>query len=143
MKSVLICLMTVLFALPAFAERKHSVGDYDIHYIAFNSGFLQPDIASAAGLVRSKTQGVVNVSAIKAGKPMPAEVSGTVRNLLGQVHRLNFKQLKEGEEGAQAIYYLAQFPFDSRETLRFSLSVKPDGVAPINFDFSQEFFPDE
>ena len=140
MRSSLICLLTLLLAMPAWAERKHSVGEYDVHYIAFNSGFLQPDIAAAAGLVRSKTQGVVNVSVLKAGKPVAAQVSGSVKNLLGQDYPLTFKQLKEGDA---AIYYLAQFPFDSRETLRFSLNVQPTGAAPITFDFSQEFFPDE
>ncbi|MCP9337361.1 DUF4426 domain-containing protein [Stutzerimonas xanthomarina] len=140
MKSSLICLLALLFTLPAVAERKHSIGEYDVHYIAFNSGFLQPEIAAAAGLVRSKTQGVVNISVLKSGKPTAAQVSGTVKNLLGQDYPLSFKQLKEGE---QAIYYLAQFPFDSQETLRFNLNVQPAGAAAISFDFSQEFFPDE
>ena len=94
MKSSLLCLLALLFALPAVAERKHSVGEYDVHYIAFNSGFLQPDIAAAAGLVRSKTQGVLNISVLKSGKPTAAQVSGTVKNLLGQDYTLNFKQLK-------------------------------------------------
>ena len=107
MKRMLIGLLAALLTLPALAERKHSVGEYDIHYIAFNSGFLQPDIAAAAGLVRSKTQGVVNVSVVKDGKPVAAQVSGQVKNLLGQDRQLTFKQLKEGDE---AIYYLAQFP---------------------------------
>jgi len=140
MKRSLICLLALLLALPAWAERKHSFGDYDVHYIAFNSGFLQPDIAAAAGLVRSKTLGVVNVSVLKAGKPTVALVSGTVKNLLGQERPLTFKQLKEGED---AIYYLAQFPFESRETLRFYLNVQPIGEQPISFNFTQEFFPDE
>ncbi|CDZ94764.1 MULTISPECIES: DUF4426 domain-containing protein [Pseudomonadaceae] len=139
MKASLIALLTLLLALPAWAERKHSFGEYDVHYIAFNSGFLQPDIAAAAGLVRSKSQGVLNVSVLKAGKPTMALVSGTVKNLLGQDRPLAFKQLKEGEE---AIYYLAQFPFDSRETLRFSLTVQPVGAEAVNFEFTQEFFPD-
>lgn len=140
MKSSLICLLTLLLAMPALAERKHTEGEYDVHYIAFNSSFLQPDIAAAAGLVRSKTQGVMNVSVLKSGKPVAAQVSGAVKNLLGQDYPLTFKQLKEGDK---AIYYLAQFPFDSRETLRFSLNVQPTGAAPINFDFTQEFFPDQ
>ena len=140
MKSILIGMLTLMLALPALAERKHSVGEHDVHYIAFNSSFLQPDIAAAAGLVRSKTQGVVNVSVLKAGKPVAAQVSGSVKNLLGQDYPLTFKQLKEGNE---AIYYLAQFPFESREVLRFNLNVRPSGAAPIDFDFTQEFFPDE
>jgi len=140
MKSSLIALLALLLAMPAWAERKHSFGEYDIHYIAFNSGFLQPEIASAAGLARSKTQGVLNISVLKAGKPSAALVSGPVKNLLGQDRSLTFKQLKEGED---AIYYLAQFPLDSRETLRFSLTVQPMGADPVSFDFTQEFFPDK
>ena len=140
MKSILIGMLTLMLALPALAERKHSVGEHDVHYSAFNSSFLQPDIAAAAGLVRSKTQGVVNVSVLKAGKPVAAQVSGSVKNLLGQDYPLTFKQLKEGDE---AIYYLAQFPFESREVLRFNLNLRPSGAAPIDFDFTQEFFPDE
>lgn len=140
MRSSLICLLTLLLALPAMAERKHSVGEYDIHYIAFNSGFLQPDIAAATGLVRSKTQGVINISVLKSGKPNAAQVSGTMKNLLGQNYPLSFKQIREGD---QAIYYIAQFPFDSRETLRFNVNVQPAGATAINFDFNQEFFPDE
>lgn len=139
MKASLIALLTLLLALPAWAERKHSFGEYDVHYIAFNSGFLQPDIAAAAGLVRSKSQGVLNISVLKAGKPSMALVSGTVKNLLGQERPLAFKQLKEGEE---ATYYLAQFPFDSREMLRFALTVQPVGGDQVNFEFTQEFFPD-
>jgi hypothetical protein len=140
MRSSLICLLALLFALPAVAERKHSVGEFEVHYIAFNSSFLQPDIAAAAELVRSKTQGVVNIAVLKSGKPAAAQVSGTVKNLLGQDYPLSFKQLKEGD---QAIYYLAQFPFTSQEMLRFSMDVQPAGAPAINFDFSQEFFPDE
>lgn len=139
MKRILIGLLAALLTLPALAERKHSVGEYDVHYSAFNSGFLQPDIAAAAGLTRSKTQGVVNVSVIKNGKPVAAQVSGVVKNLLGQDRPLGFKQLKEGDE---AIYYLAQFPFDSQETLRFALTVQPTGAEPFSFEFTQEFFPD-
>ena len=139
MKRILIGLLAALLTLPALAERKHSVGEYDVHYSAFNSGFLQPDIAAAAGLTRSKTQGVVNVSVIKGGKPVAAQVSGVVKNLLGQDRPLGFKQLKEGDE---AIYYLAQFPFDSQETLRFALTVQPTGAEPVSFEFTQEFFPD-
>ncbi len=139
MKRILIGLLAALLTLPALAERKHSVGEYDVHYSAFNSGFLQPDIAAAAGLTRSKTQGVVNVSVIKDGKPVAAQVSGVVKNLLGQDRPLGFKQLKEGDE---AIYSLAQFPFDSQETLRFALTVQPTGAEPFSFELNQEFFPD-
>ena len=109
-----------------------------MHYIAFNSSFLQPDIAAANGLVRSKTQGVVNISVLKAGKASSASVSGEVKDLVGRSHTLSFKQVTEGE----AIYYLAQFPFTQQEMLRFTITVRvADGVAH-SVEFNQEFFPD-
>lgn len=139
MRRLVLALIVLCLSLPVLAERKHSFGDLDVHYIAFNSSFLQPDIAAANGLVRSKSQGVVNISVLKAGKASAATVSGEVKDLVGRSHTLSFKQVNEGD----AIYYLAQFPFSQREMLRFNISVTAaDGVAH-SFDFNQEFFPDE
>lgn len=142
MTRIALLLMSLCLSLPALAEQKQSYGDLDVHYSAFNSGFLQPEVAAATGLVRSKTQGVVNVAVLKAGTASSAKVSGTVKNLLGQSTALSFKEVKEGKEG-KAIYYLAQFPFEQRETLRFTLNVTAADGVPHSFDFNQEFFPDE
>lgn len=139
MTRIALLLMSLCLSLPALAEQKQSYGDLDVHYSAFNSGFLQPEIAAATGLVRSKTQGVVNVAVLKAGTASNAKVNGTVKNLLGQNTALSFKEVKEGK----AIYYLAQFPFEQRETLRFTLNVTAADGVPHSFDFNQEFFPDE
>ena len=139
MTRIALLLMSLCLSLPALAEQKQSYGDLDVHYSAFNSGFLQPEVAAATGLVRSKTQGVVNVAVLKAGTASSAKVSGTVKNLLGQSSALSFKEVKEGK----AIYYLAQFPFEQRETLRFTLNVTAADGVPHSFDFNQEFFPDE
>ena len=68
MRRIIPFLIALCLALPAAAERKQSFGDLDVHYSVFNSSFIQPDIAAAAGLTRSKTQGVVNVAVLKAGK---------------------------------------------------------------------------
>jgi hypothetical protein len=125
-------------ALPAAAERKQSFGDLDVHYSVFNSSFLQPDIAAAAGLARSKTQGVVNVAVLKAGKASTAQVSGQVKNLLGQDTPLTFRQISE----SGAIYYLAQFPFKTREVMSFTLDVR-QGDESHRITFNQEMFPDE
>ena len=139
MTRIALLLMSLCLSLPALAEQKQSYGDLDVHYSAFNSGFLQPEIAAATSLVRSKTQGVVNVAVLKAGTASSAKVSGTVKNLLWQSTALSFKEVKEGK----AIYYLAQFPFEQRETLRFTLNVTAADGVPHSFDFNQEFFPDE
>lgn len=134
--SLLLCLF---LALPAFAERKQTFGELDVHYSVFNSSFLQPDIAAAAGLTRSKTVGVLNVAAIRDGKGLPAKVSGTLKNLLGQTSTLQFRQVLE----SGAVYYLAEFPLREREVLTFSINVQIGDGAPHSLTFNQEVFPDQ
>ncbi len=139
MRRIALLFIALCLSLPALAERKQTFGDLDVHYITFNSSFLQPEIAAANGLVRSKTQGVVNISVLKAGKASSASVSGEVKDLVGRSQPLTFKQVNEGE----AIYYLAQFTFSQRVMLRFTINVRAaDGVAH-SFNFNQEVFPDE
>ena len=131
MRRIIPFLIALCLALPAAAERKQSFGDLDVHYSVFNSSFLQPDIDSAAGLVRSKTQGVINIAVLKASKASTAQVSGQVKNLLGQSTALTFRQVTE----SGAIYYLAQFPFSSSEILSFTLDVRQgDNTHRITFN---------
>lgn len=138
MRRIIPFLIALCMALPAAAERKQSFGDLDVHYSVFNSSFLQPDIAAATGLARSKTQGVVNVAVLKAGKASTAQVSGQVKNLLGQDTALTFRQISE----SGAIYYVAQFPFNNREVMTFTLDVR-QGDESHRITFNQEIFPDE
>ena len=134
--SLVFCL---LLALPAVAERKQTFGELDVHYSVFNSSFLQPDVAAAAGLPRSKPVGVLNIAALKDGKGQAAKVSGTLKNLLGQTSELKFKQVLE----SGAVYYLAEFPLRQREMLTFSIQVQIGDAAPHTLTFNQEVFPDE
>ena len=134
--SLVFCL---LLALPAVAERKQTFGELDVHYSVFNSSFLQPDVAAAAGLTRRKTVGVLNIAALKDGKGQAAKVSGTLKNLLGQTSELKFKQVLE----SGAVYYLAEFPLRQREMLTFSIQVQIGDAAPHTLTFNQEVFPDE
>ncbi|VVP28446.1 DUF4426 domain-containing protein [Pseudomonas fluorescens] len=119
-------------------ERKEVFGDVTVHYNTFNSTFLTPDIAKAAELIRSKNQGVINVSVIKDGKPLVANVTGTVKDLTSKSVPLNFRQVTE--QGA--IYYIAQYPVDQQETRTFEIKVQSgDKINTINFN--QELFPGE
>ena len=117
-------------------ERKEVFGDITVHYNTFNSTFLTPDIAKAAELTRSKNQGVINVSVIKGGKPLMAQVSGTVKDLTSQSVPLKFKEVTE----TGAIYYIAQYPVDQQEVRTFEIKVQTgDKVNTLNFN--QELFP--
>ena len=143
MRRLALLLLTLSLALPAAAERLQRFGDLEVHYNVFNSSFLQPEIAASSGLVRSKTQGVLNVAVMRAGKPVPAAaVSGTVKNLIGQSKPLAFQRVSEGEGDQQAVYHLAQFPVTEREVLTFDLKVQEGGTTH-SLTFNQEVFPDE
>ncbi|SDI26925.1 DUF4426 domain-containing protein [Pseudomonas panipatensis] len=140
MRRLATLLLCLFLALPAVAEQVKRLGDLQVHYSVYNSSFLQPNVAAAVGVVRSKTQGVVNIVPLDAkGKPVEAVVSGSAKNLLGQEIPLTFKRVVE--EGA--VYHLAQFPIESRDTLTFSITVKAGKDAPQSFEFLQEIFPDE
>lgn len=144
MKRLALFLITACLSVGAMAadvikgERKEVFGDVTVHYNTFNSTFLTPDIAKAAELIRSKNQGVINVSVIKSGKPLIADVSGTVKDLTSKTVPLSFRQITE--QGA--IYYIAQYPVDQQETRTFEIKVKTgDKINTINFN--QELFPGE
>ncbi|MBI6617265.1 DUF4426 domain-containing protein [Pseudomonas corrugata] len=142
MKRLALLLITTCLGVGAMAadvikaERKEVFGDVTVHYNTFNSTFLTPDIAKAAELIRSKNQGVINVSVIKGGKPLIAQVSGTVKDLTSKTVPLTFRQITE----AGAIYYIAQYPVDQQETRTFEIKVQTgDKINTINFN--QELFP--
>ncbi|AUM72339.1 DUF4426 domain-containing protein [Pseudomonas fluorescens] len=142
MKRLALFLITVCLSVGAMAadvikgERKEVFGDVTVHYNTFNSTFLTPDIAKAAELIRSKEQGVINVSVLKDGKPLMAQVSGTVKDLTSQSIPLQFKQVTE----PGAIYYIAQYPVPQQETRTFEIKVQTgDKINTINFN--QELFP--
>ena len=135
-------LLTACLSVTAMAadvikgERQETFGDVTVHYNTFNSTYLTPDIAKSAELIRSKNQGVINISVLKDGKPLMAQVSGTIKDLTSQSVKLNFRQITE--QGA--IYYIAQYPVDQQETRTFNIQVQTgDKINTINFN--QELFP--
>jgi len=128
--------VTAMGAEAIKGERQETFGDVTVHYNTFNSTYLTPDIAKSAELIRSKNQGVINISVLKEGKPLMAQVSGSVKDLTSQTVPLKFKQITE--QGA--IYYIAQYPVDQQEVRTFDIKVQTgDKINTINFN--QELFP--
>lgn len=139
----LFLLLTSAVSTPAFAENSKTFGNYIVHYNAFRSDILTPEIAKAYSLTRRNNRMVVNITVQKkdgdASKPVKAKVEGFASNLTGQTKNLEFKEIHDGE----AIYYLAQAQVSNRETLKFDIKATPDGeslTAQVNF--SQQFFTD-
>ena len=83
------------------------LGPWQVHYIAFPSTFIQPQIAKTYDLERSGYKGIVNISILKNDTDKTAQkatLQGTAKNLLGNKQTLNFKEVVEGD----SVYYLAQ-----------------------------------
>jgi hypothetical protein len=121
----------------AQAEQKVSLGNWDVHYIAFNTTFLTPEIAKSYGIVRSKYNGLINISVLDKQSQVAQDVllSGDARNLLGVVKKLSFKQVREGD----AIYYLAVLPFSDQEHYRINLEIN-DGKTQQKLKFEHKFY---
>lgn len=135
---------TLMFAFQlTFAEQVEVRDDYKIHYSAFGSTVLKPEIAAHYELTRSRYQGVLNIAVQKTTetghKPQTAMVNATVKNLLGQSQNVKFKEIREGD----AIYYIGAFRFNNEDDLIFSISVQPnEGVEPYTFSFQKRFYAD-
>lgn len=144
---VLASLLFVLAALSSFspsaqAAQYEQVGDYQIHYNTLTTGFLQPEVAQAYGIVRSRYQGMINISVLKKQadgryKPVEALVTGDVANLAGQSVNLAFRTVRE----PNAIYQITTFNFTEDEPTRFRLKVRFDpNEGPYDLSFIRRFY---
>ena len=73
------------------------------------------------------------------GKGSQAQIAGQVKNLLGQLSALDFREINEDE----AVYYLAEVRHTNREVLRFAIAITPPQTVTYNLEFQQELFWDE
>lgn len=126
---------------PAVAD-SYDAGKYVIHYNALPTDQLAPDVASAYGIVRSKTRAMLNISIIRkqegtTGTPVTGQVNVHTANLTGQVKDLRLRRIDEGK----AIYYIGEVTVADGETLIFDLYVTPEGEEKTHhIRFQQSFF---
>ncbi len=126
--------LALLAAAVAQAEQKAVFGDIELHYVVFNTTFLQPEIARRYGITRGRDKALVNITVLDAaGAALAAPVAGNVTNLLGQQRALSFRRVAEGD----AIYYLAALTYEHQETLRFEIVADLPGHGPARVHFQQ------
>lgn len=138
-----IALAISCLALPSFAGQFKTIKDVEVHYSAFNSTFLTPQVASSYQLKRSGYSAIINISLLdksQAGKPaISGEVSGLVKNLIGQSRELAFREVKEGD----AIYYLAEFKISDEENINFNIDIDAGNKGKGALKFTQKFYVEE
>ena len=136
--------LILLFTLsgPAQAEQYRQFGDYRIHYSAFKSDLISPEVAKAHGLTRSRYRATINITVQKkSGEngyvPVSAKVEGTARDIHSRIRNLDMQEVREGN----VIYYLAEFPIIDKQRLTFDIRVIPEGEEVAHsISFERQFF---
>ncbi len=124
------------------AEQSKSFGDYTVHFSAFTTDILTPEVAKSYRIPRSKNRSLLNISVLKkvmgtAGTPVSAKVEATATNLSAQLRQLDVRELKEHG----AIYYIAEATVNNKETLKYTLTITPENeTEAYSFSFQQQFF---
>ena len=135
-----------LFCAGTMAEQSSTFGDYTVHYSAFTTDILTPEVAKAYGIQRSKSLALLNISVLKkvmgtTGQPVRAKVQATATNLSAQLRQLNVRELIDEQTDSKAIYYMAETTVADGETLKFSITVTPaESSASTTVTFDQQFF---
>lgn len=132
----------LLLGLPVHAEQWVDTGNLRVHYSAMNSTTITPEVASQAGITRSRGQAVLVLSPQQRqadgryrGVAAVGEASAT--SLLGQRQTITLLPVREGD----AFYLLGSFDVIDGEYLRLQAQVLPDGAqSPLRLQFTQQFF---
>jgi len=121
-----IALILMLMSSVSQADNSKEYADHIVYINAFPTDSLPPEMTKKYALKRSKNYALVNVSVMEKGTGSPvgakSRVTGELKNLMGQSRTLEFREIKEG----QAIYYIAQIGVQSKETVNFFITIKPD-----------------
>lgn len=128
-----------LHTAPVMAEQAKRFGDYVIHYNTLNTDTLNPAVAREYGIQRSKNRAMLSVSVIREsdGKGVQAQVTATSGMLTGHKQTLKTREIREED----AVYYISDFPVAHRDTLKFTLRVKPEGSRRTHtITFQKQFF---
>ncbi|WP_053981269.1 DUF4426 domain-containing protein [Marinagarivorans algicola] len=133
---VLLC-VNRLYAADLDQESTQVFGDYTVHYTAFNSTFIQPDIAAHYGITRGKNQTLINISVHdKTGKAVDAKLDAYAQNLMQQKKPLTFKTITE----QAAIYSIAPLRITNEEVFNFHITVTPPQSKPFTLKFTRKLY---
>ena len=123
----------------ASAEQAKRFGDYIVYYNTLTTDMLNPDVAREYDIQRSRSRAMINISIIRQSDKhaVPAELKVTSGMLTGHKQNLTMQEIREGD----AIYYVSDFPVAHRDTLSFTVRVRPEGSRQSHtFEFEKQFF---
>lgn len=139
LRTMFLLLLTTQVAL---AEQSIETERYVIHYNAFNSSIVAPEVAKKHSLQRSRYTAMLNVAVFEkqedgTQKAVPAILSAQVANLMQQSQDVTFTLIKEDK----ALYYIGSFRFGNEEVMHLVINVQPDpNQAATTIRFDQKFY---
>lgn len=126
----------------ALATQSVKFGNYIIQYSALTTDNLEESIAKIHHIKRGRNRMMLNIvvqekTADKQIKTVKADVTASTSNILGQIMNLDMRPIREGE----AIYYIGESKVTNKETVNFTVHVKPEDSSETHtLSFRQQFF---
>jgi hypothetical protein len=138
----LAALLTFCAPLVSAAEQSVRFGEFEVHYSAMLAADLQPEVARAYGIERSKGRGITTLAVLKkngagVAEPVKASIELSAVNAAGRIAPVPMREIEEHA----AVYYVGTFRVADEETLNFNVSITLPDAAVRKFHFRQTFFP--
>lgn len=134
---------------PAAQEEAVSrIGDVTIRAVALPTSALGAEVARRYGIARD-ARTVMLLVGVRQGSTaeetsLPATITATVTDLSGQRQEIALRELRSNDPSAagQALLdYVGTAEVNPPDTLRFDVTIVPEGGARSTMQFSREFFP--
>ncbi len=115
-------------------------GEHTLQYTLFNSTFIPAEVAKQYGLKRSKYEWLMNVLISKTDTygGVKTLLTGTEKNLLGQVKPLKFITIDEKD----TVYYLVPIRVNGEDILHFTITATPEGGEASTVKFTDKVISD-
>lgn len=123
---------------PADSSYK-DIGDYVVHFSAQTTDNLPLEVAQTYSISRNPYSAMLTVSIIdeRTNKSVTGEVEVNAVNLTGQMKDVTMRLIQEQD----ATYYIGVTPIVNMETLRFDITVRPNGVEEASeVSFQRTFY---
>lgn len=115
-------------------------GRYTLRAGAIRSSALPASTAEQHGIDQASDRGILNLVILKRdGKrrvTVPAEVTASIDNLLGQREEIEMRAVEENGR----VSYLGTFAFAPQRNFRFTITARPEGAGePMKIEFEDRF----
>ncbi|MEM1092000.1 MAG: DUF4426 domain-containing protein [Pseudomonadota bacterium] len=142
---LLLAALGLCFLQPVKSEQFVAADGIQIHYSAVSAANLPAAMASLLGIKRAKNQALLHVSVLRMdadsglGQAIEGQVKASAINSTGARQNIAMRRMAD----AGTVSYVGIVRVADRDTLEFSLDVRPEGSSePVAVAFSQQFFVD-